>query len=97
MPYITSSIILQLLQVVIPQLQALQDQGEAGVKKINQYTRYLTVVLALLQSTGLVFLFHSGSARRHPRHLPAGHVHATQRPADHPHPDGRHRHGHVAG
>ena len=62
MPYITSSIILQLLQVVIPKLQALQDQGEAGVKKINQYTRYLTVVLALLQSTGLVFLFHSGSA-----------------------------------
>jgi preprotein translocase subunit SecY len=60
MPYITSSIILQLLQVVIPKLQALQDQGEAGVKKINQYTRYLTVVLALLQSTGLVFLFHSG-------------------------------------
>ena len=62
MPYITSSIILQLLQVVIPKLQALQDQGEAGVKKINQYTRYVTVVLALLQSTGLVFLFHSGTA-----------------------------------
>ncbi len=62
MPYITSSIILQLLQVVIPRLQALQDQGEAGVKTINQYTRYLTVVLALLQSTGLVFLFHSGRA-----------------------------------
>ncbi len=62
MPYITSSIILQLLQVVIPRLQALQDQGEAGVKTINQYTRYLTVVLALLQSTGLVFLFHSGTA-----------------------------------
>jgi preprotein translocase subunit SecY len=59
MPYITASIILQLLQVVIPKLQALQDQGEAGVKKINQYTRYVTVVLALLQSTGLVFLFHS--------------------------------------
>ncbi len=62
MPYITSSIIMQLLQVVIPKLQALQDQGEAGVKKINQYTRYVTVVLALLQSTGLVFLFHSGGA-----------------------------------
>ena len=62
MPYITSSIILQLLQVVIPELQALQDQGEAGVKKINQYTRYVTVVLAILQSTGLVFLFHSGRA-----------------------------------
>ena len=60
MPYITSSIIMQLLTVVIPRLQTLQDQGETGVKKINQYTRYVTVVLALLQSTGLVFLFHSG-------------------------------------
>ena len=70
MPYITSSIIMQLLTVVIPQLQALQDQGEIGVKKINQYTRYVTVVLALLQSTGLVFLFHSGQSG-HPRHLPA--------------------------
>ena len=62
MPYITSSIIMQLLTVVIPKLQQWQDQGEAGVKKINQWTRYVTVVLALLQSTGLAFLFHSGSA-----------------------------------
>jgi preprotein translocase subunit SecY len=62
MPYITSSIIMQLLTVVIPKLQALQDQGEVGVKKINQYTRYVTVVLALLQSTGIVFLFHSGQS-----------------------------------
>ncbi|MDH4113355.1 MAG: preprotein translocase subunit SecY [Actinomycetota bacterium] len=60
MPYITSSIIMQLLTVVIPKLQALQEQGEIGVKKINQYTRYVTVVLAVLQSTGIVFLFHSG-------------------------------------
>ena len=59
MPYITSSIIMQLLTVVIPKLQQWQDEGEAGVKKTNQWTRYLTVVLALLQSTGLVFLFHS--------------------------------------
>jgi preprotein translocase subunit SecY len=62
MPYITSSIIMQLLTVVIPKLQALQEQGEVGVKKINQYTRYVTVVLALLQSTGIVFLFHSGQS-----------------------------------
>jgi preprotein translocase subunit SecY len=62
MPYITSSIIMQLLTVVIPRLQALQEQGEVGVKKINQYTRYVTVVLALLQSTGIVFLFHSGQS-----------------------------------
>ena len=63
MPYITSSIIMQLLTVVIPKLQQWQDQGEGGVKKINQWTRYVTVVLALLQSTGLVFLFHSGASQ----------------------------------
>jgi preprotein translocase subunit SecY len=72
MPFITSSIIMQLLQVVIPKLQALQDQGEAGVKKINQYTRYLTVVLAVLQSTGLVFLFHSQSVAGVPDIFPVG-------------------------
>ncbi len=59
MPYITSSIIMQLLTVVIPKLQQWQDQGEQGTKRINQWTRYVTVVLALLQSTGLVFFFHS--------------------------------------
>jgi preprotein translocase subunit SecY len=59
MPYITSSIIMQLLTVVIPKLEQWQKQGEQGTKKINQWTRYVTVVLALLQSTGLVFLFHS--------------------------------------
>jgi preprotein translocase subunit SecY len=61
MPYITSSIIMQLLTVVIPKLEQWQKEGETGIKKINQWTRYLTVVLALLQSTGLVFLFHSGA------------------------------------
>ncbi|HEY3022502.1 MAG TPA: preprotein translocase subunit SecY [Actinomycetota bacterium] len=61
MPYITSSIIMQLLTVVIPKLEQWQKQGETGIKKINQWTRYVTVVLALLQSTGLVFLFHTGS------------------------------------
>jgi preprotein translocase subunit SecY len=59
MPYITSSIIMQLLTVVIPKLEQWQKEGEQGTKKINQWTRYVTVVLALLQSTGLVFLFHS--------------------------------------
>jgi preprotein translocase subunit SecY len=71
MPYITSSIIMQLLTVVIPKLQTLQDQGEVGVKKINQYTRYVTVVLAILQSTGIVFLFHSGQTGL-PDPFPAG-------------------------
>jgi len=60
MPYITASIIMQLLTVVIPKLQALQDEGESGRKVITQWTRYLTVVLALIQSTGFTFLFHTG-------------------------------------
>jgi preprotein translocase subunit SecY len=59
MPYITSSIIMQLLTVVIPKLEQWQQQGEVGVKKITQWTRYMTVTLALLQSTGLVFLFRT--------------------------------------
>jgi preprotein translocase subunit SecY len=59
MPYITSSIIMQLLTVVIPKLEAWLKQGEIGMKKITQWTRYMTVTLALLQSTGLVFLFNS--------------------------------------
>jgi len=60
MPYITASIILQLLTVVIPKLQALQEEGEHGRKIITQWTRYTTVILALLQSTGFAYLFHSG-------------------------------------
>jgi preprotein translocase subunit SecY len=59
-PYITASIIMQLLTVVIPRLQALQEEGESGRKVITQWTRYMTVVLALIQSTGFTFLFHSG-------------------------------------
>jgi preprotein translocase subunit SecY len=59
MPYITSSIIMQLLTVVIPKLEQWQKQGDIGIKKITQATRYMTVVLALLQSTALVFLFHT--------------------------------------
>ena len=61
MPYITSSIIMQLLTVVIPRLERWQKEGESGIKKINQTTRYVTVVLALLQATGLMFLFNSGA------------------------------------
>ena len=60
MPYITASIIMQLLAVVIPRLQKLQEEGETGRKVITQWTRYVTVVLALLQSTGLTFLFNRG-------------------------------------
>jgi preprotein translocase subunit SecY len=60
MPYITASIIMQLLAVVIPKLQSLQDEGETGRKVITQWTRYLTVAIALIQSTSFTFLFHSG-------------------------------------
>ena len=61
MPYITASIILQLLTVVVPSLERLQKEGEVGQQKITQYTRYLTVVLAFAQSLGFVFLFSSQS------------------------------------
>src|SRR6476659_511495 len=59
MPYITASIILQLLQVVVPSLEKLRKEGEVGQQKITQYTRYLTVGLAFAQSIGYVFLFRS--------------------------------------
>ncbi len=61
MPYITSSIIMQLLIVVIPRLEQLKKEGEGGQAKITQYTRYLTVALAVLQSTGIVALARSGN------------------------------------
>src|ERR671924_548850 len=59
MPYITASIILQLLTVVVPTLEKLQKEGEVGQARITQYTRYLTVGLAFAQSIGYVFLFRS--------------------------------------
>jgi preprotein translocase subunit SecY len=61
MPYITASIILQLLTVVVPSLEKLQKEGEVGQARITQYTRYLTVGLAFAQSIGYVFLFRSFS------------------------------------
>jgi preprotein translocase subunit SecY len=62
MPYITASIILQLLTVVVPSLEKLQKEGEVGQQKITQYTRYLTVGLAFGQSFGYVLLFRSFGA-----------------------------------
>jgi preprotein translocase subunit SecY len=61
MPYITASIILQLLAVVIPRLEALRQEGQTGQAKITQYTRYLTIALAILQSTGIIALARSGN------------------------------------
>jgi preprotein translocase subunit SecY len=62
MPYITASIILQLMTVVVPSLERLSKEGEVGQQKITQYTRYLTVGLAFAQSLGYVYLFKSFSA-----------------------------------
>ena len=62
LPYITASIIMQLLAVVIPRLQKLQDEGESGRAVIIKWTRIVTVVLALLQSTGITYLFSRGSS-----------------------------------
>ena len=60
MPYITASIIMQVLGVVIPKLEELQQEGAVGQRKITQYTRYVTIGLATLQATGLVFIFGTG-------------------------------------
>jgi preprotein translocase subunit SecY len=60
MPYITASIILQLLAVVIPRLETLRQEGQTGQARITQYTRYLTVGLAVLQSTGIIALARAG-------------------------------------
>ena len=60
MPYITSSIIMQVLGVVVPKIEQWQQQGAVGQRKITQWTRYLTVVIAVIQSTSFAFLFNSG-------------------------------------
>ena len=61
MPYITASIIMQLLGVVIPKLEEWQNEGQTGQKKITQWTRYVTVGLAIIQSTGFVFALKQGN------------------------------------
>ena len=61
MPYITASIIVQLLTVVIPRFEALKKEGQQGTSKLTQYTRYLTIGLAVLQSTTLVSTARSGN------------------------------------
>jgi preprotein translocase subunit SecY len=61
MPYITASIIIQLLTVVIPRFEALKEEGQSGTAKLTQYTRYLTIGLAVLQSTTVVAITRSGT------------------------------------
>ena len=96
MPYITASIILQLLTVVIPRLEALKKEGQSGQTKITQYTRYLTLVLAVLNSTAFVTvavndrLFTGCTGHR----LQQGHLPGRRDDPDH---DRRHQRHHVAG
>ena len=61
MPYITSSIIMQVLGVVIPKLEKLQQEGAVGQRKITQYTRYLAIGISLMQATALTFIFGNGN------------------------------------
>ena len=60
MPYITASIIIQLMIVVIPKFEQWREEGAVGQKKLTQVTRYLTIALAVMQSTGLAYVFHNG-------------------------------------
>lgn len=60
MPYITASIIMQVLNVVIPKLQEWQEMGAVGQRKITQWTRYVAIAIALLQGAGLTFIFGQG-------------------------------------
>src|SRR6266478_1703582 len=90
MPYITSSIILQLMTVVFPYLERLQKEGELGRRKITQYTRYLTIVLSVIQSSTLA----TAEPWRAVACVSAG---ILVRLDDHPHADDRLRIHHVAG
>jgi len=65
MPYVTASIIFQVMAVVVPSLERMQKEGEAGYAKITQYTRYLTVALAAAQATGYAFLFKQQGVLQH--------------------------------
>ena len=67
MPYITSSIILQMLQAVVPSLHELAREGEVGQTKITQYSRYLTLALAILNSVGYLFRRSRDHLRPHDR------------------------------
>ena len=101
MPYITSSIIVQLLMVVIPKFEQWRDEGAVGQKKLTQVTRYLTIALAVLQSTGLAYVFHNGGGGLlgggiGPQHRPDPQLHGAPGAADRADHDRRHGRGHVA-
>jgi preprotein translocase subunit SecY len=60
MPYITASIIMQILGVVVPKIEQWQQQGAVGQRKITQWTRYLAIAISLVQGTSFAFLLHGG-------------------------------------
>ena len=96
MPYVSASIILQLMTVVVKPLEELRKEGEAGQRKINQYTRYGTIVISIVQSTGLAMYFEglNGSTQYGDVGARAG---LGLPPDDHDLADHRHRIHHVAG
>ena len=88
MPYITATIIVQLLRVVIPHFETLYKEGQSGQARLTQYTRYLTIALALLQSTTLVTVARSGQlfgTDRHPGVRAAAHQRRVVGAAAHDH------------
>jgi preprotein translocase subunit SecY len=74
MPYITASIIVQILGVVIPKLEEWQNQGAVGQRKITQWTRYLAIVIAIVQGTGITYLFANGGGSTFYRSVPTGKI-----------------------
>ena len=97
MPYITASIIVQLLTVVIPRFEQLKKEGQSGQNKLTQYTRYLTIALAILQSTGIVALADRGQLFGNCTQpvIPESSIFTLSIIVDHD--DGGHRGDHVAG
>ncbi len=79
MPYISASIIIQLMTTVSPTLEQLKKEGEQGRKTINQYTRYLTVILAAFQAYGIAYRARGRRQRRLRSGLVLPHLHASSR------------------
>ena len=96
MPYISASIIIELLKVVVPAIEKLYKEGEAGQKKIKQYTRYGTVVIAAVQGIGIAVGLGEHDQRGWP-HVGGVAPRLGLPPDDRAHPDFGHRVHHVAG
>ncbi len=93
MPYITASIIFQLLTVIYEPLAKLQKEGELGRRKITQWTRYVTVLLGIIQSFAIALTLTNTSTGSDDGHHPARRIYSAVRH----HPHRRHRLHHVAG